>query len=300
MNNQSFINPLPGVPDVESPFFEEVFSAKNASADTMDVANQIRERGYAVIDFPDSEFDVKKDRIIASLAPTFDFEMWKKDLWPKNDGLRIQDAWKTNPDVLSFATNQSIIKLLQELYGRKPIPFQTLNFPVGTQQTIHNDQVHFSSIPERFMCGVWIAMEDIDDDNGGLEYYPGSHKIQSYVNEHIAACSSAQDKPLDHYVRYGDLWKKLIAKYDIKPERFYAKKGQALIWSSNLLHGGVRHLDPSRTRWSQVTHYFFENCAYYTPMLSDPAFGNTRYRKITDITNDTPIPNIYSGGGRKN
>lgn len=295
MTRSIFSNPLPGVPDVESPFFEEIFSNKEISHQTLDLAHQMRERGYAIIDFPDAEFENRTNRIIESLGKNFDFEMWKRDLWPKNDGLRIQDAWKDNSDVLSLATNPTVLKILSDLYGRKPIPFQTLNFPVGTQQSVHNDQVHFSSIPERFMCGVWIAMEDIDDDNGALEYYPGSHKFQSFVNEHISACSAQQEKPLEHYSKYTDLWKKLIEKYEIKPERFHAKKGQALIWSSNLLHGGIRHADQARTRWTQVTHYFFENCAYYTPMLSDPAFGKTKYRSIIDIATEKNIPNIYSG-----
>ena len=38
--------------------------------------------------------------------------------------------------------------------------------------------------------------------------------------------------------------------------------------SANLLHGGSRQLATQRTRHSQVTHYFFEGCRYYTPLLS--------------------------------
>ena len=46
------------------------------------------------------------------------------------------------------------------------------------------------------------------------------------------------------------------------------RKGEALIWSSNLLHGGSPQRDPSLTRWSQVTHYFFEGCRYWKPLDS--------------------------------
>ena len=41
------------------------------------------------------------------------------------------------------------------------------------------------------------------------------------------------------------------------------------MWHANLLHGGAPQRDTSRTRHSQVTHYFFEGCRYWTPMLSD-------------------------------
>ena len=46
------------------------------------------------------------------------------------------------------------------------------------------------------------------------------------------------------------------------------KKGHALVWSANLLHGGSPANDPERTRKSQVTHYFFEGTRYYTPLMS--------------------------------
>ena len=41
----------------------------------------------------------------------------------------------------------------------------------------HSDAIHFNSDPPGFMCGVWVALEDIDMDNGPLVYYPGSHKL---------------------------------------------------------------------------------------------------------------------------
>ena len=99
--------------------------------------------------------------------------------------MRLQDGWKFDEDVLSLATNATVLEILSTLYGRKAWPFQTLNFPLGTQQHYHSDAVHFSSVPERFMCGVWVALEDIGEEQGPLEYYPGSHAWPIYSNEHI-------------------------------------------------------------------------------------------------------------------
>ena len=295
MSSNPFINPLPGVPDVESPFFDELFAAKDASSETMAIARDLREKGYAVFDFPDPEFDSRAARIKERLGKTFDFDLWREDLWHKNNGLRVQDAWESDPDVRAIATNPKLLTLLGELYGRRAFPFQTLNFPVGTQQHVHNDSLHFSSVPERFMCGVWVAMEDIDENNGALEYYPGSHKFPTYVNEHIGVCSAEQVRPDGHYPQLGALWQTLIKKSGIQPDTFHAKKGQALIWAANLLHGGSRHLDNSRTRWSQVTHYYFDDCVYYTPLLSDPAYGKIYYRDLIDISTGKSQLNRYAG-----
>ena len=94
---------------------------------------------------------------------------------------------------------------------------------------------------------------------------------------------------------YEEMWRELIAEHGAQPEYFYARKGQALIWAANLMHGGMRQLDPRRTRWSQVTHYFFDDCAYYTPMMSDVFYGSIAFRTLCDISTGAIVPNRYAG-----
>jgi hypothetical protein len=81
----------------------------------------------------------------------------------------------------------------------------------------------------------------------------------------------------------------------LQPAHFLPRRGQAVIWAANLLHGGSAQADLDRTRWSQVTHYYFENCAYYTPMHSDPTFGQIAFRQIDNIATGEPVPNRYLG-----
>ena len=92
-------------------------------------------------------------------------------------------------------------------------------------------------------------------------------------------------------LRFADL----VEAHGAKPEYFHAKKGQALIWAANLMHGGTTQIDPNRTRWSQVTHYFFDDCAYYTPMMSDPFYGSIAFRTLTNIVTGEPVPNQVAG-----
>jgi hypothetical protein len=49
----SFENPLPGVPAIESPFFDRIFAEGAFSEETLAIARDLRRDGYAVIDFPD-------------------------------------------------------------------------------------------------------------------------------------------------------------------------------------------------------------------------------------------------------
>jgi len=289
----NFYNPLPGVPLIENPFFDKIVANSYFDDELKRIANDLRHDGFAVFDFPDEQILDKADRIKAALHDSYDWEGWKAHGFASGEGLRIQDAWAINDDVRSIAVNASILGILQKLYGRRAIPFQTLNFPVGTQQHYHSDSVHFSSLPERFMCGVWLALEDIDDDNGPLVYFPGSHQWPIFTNEHIGKLIKDGDKFSQE--AYEDLWQKLVEMHGAKPQKFHAKKGQALIWLANLLHGGDKHKVVDRTRWSQVTHYFFEDCAYYTPMGSVPLTGPFRLREIHDISTGKTIENKILG-----
>src|SRR5258706_15149033 len=92
------------------------------------------------------------------------------------DNRRVQDAWKTVPAVKAIARALRVMQLLEHLYRRKPLPFQTLNFRMGSEQKTHSDTVHFNSRPAGYMCGVWVALEDVDRENGPVMYFPGSHQ----------------------------------------------------------------------------------------------------------------------------
>lgn len=279
---------LPGVPWVESPFFDELVTPASHDAESLRVARDLHEYGFAVIDFPDPSFGDRADKIKARLHSRYDWNAWHS----RGESMRIQDAWRFDEDVRALAVNQYILTLLSRIYGRRAWPFQTLNFPVGTQQHFHTDALHFNSVPERFMCGVWTALEDIDETCGPLIYYPGSHRLPIYSNEALGI-RSPENHPGQRL--YEPLWEALVSKHGIQPQRFTPRKGQALIWAANLLHGGDAHQDRSRTRWSQVTHYFFENCGYYTPMYSDAFLGKIKYRRLRNIETGLSMPNMYAG-----
>jgi hypothetical protein len=286
MNN----NPLRGVPVVESPFFDDLSAALADDPEALRIARDINRDGFAIIDFPDRDFHARADALIHDLDQYFDWTTWRAN----GGGMRVHDAWKFDANAKALAVNARILEILSRIYGRRAWPFQTLNFPVGTEQHYHTDSVHFSSCPERFMCGVWVALEDIHDDAGPLLYYPGSHRWPIYTNEHLGICG-AHEPGLPGQATFEPLWEALVAKSGLCEVRFAPRKGQALIWAANLLHGGAAHRNRSRTRHSQVTHYYFDDCIYYTPMHSDPLYGSVAYRRLTDISTGLEMPNSCAG-----
>jgi hypothetical protein len=283
---------LPGVPPTESLLFPMIVDEMALTATERDVAEHLHEKGFAVFDFPDDDLDARIERLIPDLTPRYNFDAWRASGWSRNESLRLQDAWRVNEDVRAIAANQAVLDLLSKVYGRRAFPFQTLNFPVGTQQHYHSDSIHFSSAPERFMCGVWLALEDIHPDAGPLTYYPGSHRWPILYNDLIGRVNGTGNDFLAQ-APYENAWRALVEATGAQAEVFCPRKGQALIWAANLLHGGSRQNDPNRTRWSQVTHYYFEDCVYYTPAFSDPLAGNLDLRTITDVSTGKVAPNIY-------
>jgi hypothetical protein len=212
---------------------------------------------------------------------------------------RLQDAWRQIEAVAHIATTGRILETLQRLYQREPIPFQTLNFRVATQQRAHSDTIHFNTLPHGFMCGVWIALEDTDAENGALFYHAGSQRLPVFhmhdfgLPPNRAGELHAQEN-ISNYRCYEDKVAQLLADSLYKPVQAHLRKGQALIWSANIFHGGSPLLDPSRTRKSQVTHYYFPGCIYYTPLMSSPLEQLWMLRQVSDIRSQVLVPD-YAG-----
>ena len=192
---------------------------------------------------------------------------------------RIQNAWKVSDVARELALAPRVMDVLKALYGRQPKPFQTLNFPVGTQQQPHADAMFFASEPDGYMCGVWVALEDVDTENGPLVYFPGSHKLPSPTVERVEEAIGERIDPgqfasqaelrSERNRQYATYCRQLIESHGLEPQHATINKGQAMIWASNLLHGGAVQKDPARTRRSQVSHYLFAGSRLHRPLWSE-------------------------------
>lgn len=278
------------LPWIESPFFEKELRESDLNEADKTFVKGFADNGYAIFD---TGFD---DTFIDALNQSMEEPFNKLE---KVEGRRIQDAWMFNEYVQKVAASDVVLQKLRLLYQREPIPFQTLNFPEGSQQKTHSDMVHFNSIPQRFMCGVWVALEDITPDNGPLHYYPGSHKLPFYDMIDIGVKGSDNIETKKAFMAYGvdyvNFIQKIIEALGLQKHTLTIKKGQAMIWAANLLHGGEKINTPGATRLTQVSHYYFEDCIYYIPRLSDIAINRLYLNDLTNIKTGKKIVNKYFG-----
>ncbi|WP_029911861.1 phytanoyl-CoA dioxygenase family protein [Caulobacter sp. UNC358MFTsu5.1] len=247
----------PSTPWVESDQVEAYLDAVGADAAQRRFVTDLHRDGVAVIDLG-PEGRALCDEVTAQTARFFTLGV-----------RRVQDAWRRSPAARALSNLPVIDNMLTLAYGRRPFAFQTLNFVIGSEQSAHADAVHFHCEPQRFMCGVWFALEDVAADAGPLFYHLGSHK-RPVLGMREAGVVGRAPEDQDYETFYVPAFARTLA---VPRTLAMLKKGQALVWTANVAHGGSRIVRQGATRRSMVTHYYFENCLYYTPMRSEPERG---------------------------
>ena len=238
-------------------------------------------------------------------------------VWNRLDGRyapdgagRVQDAWERDPVVRAIAVHPAVLRVLRMLYGREPLPFQTLNFLTGTEQRTHSDTIHFSSLPSGFMCGVWMALEDITLRQGPLHYYPGSQHLPEFDYEDVGVPavtgehSWSNPKTVAAYQLYEERIDEVARANGFRRDELAIARGSFLVWSANLLHGGSPRDDRTLTRKSQVSHYYFAGAVPFTPMFSRRSEGRFAVRSFRDIRTGRSVapsldgtPVVFPDGG---
>jgi hypothetical protein len=260
-------------PDAEYAAERERRRASGAPEIVLSLADQLRTEGLAVLDPPfEAALLDGAARATRNLV----------GVWS-----RVQDLADTDPSIAGLACHPWIIETLSQAYGRRAFPFQTLNFPRGSEQAPHADTLHFSSHPFGFMCGVWIALEDVGPEQGPLVYYPGSHLLPAVSAEDLDGRGGAPGYP--------QLVKARLEAGGFQPRSLTIGRGQAVVWAANLVHGGGPIKDPQATRLSQVTHYYFEDCVYTTPIYSRPSIGRVYVRRPYNLAARRLVTSRYDG-----
>lgn len=267
------------IPWIESPFFYKILNNSNYSEEEKKILIDYHEKGYLIIDLDLS------DKIINSII--FDMYEAVKDEKTKfhaehftyTDSKRIFEHWRKSRSIAELTVHPKILNTLEFLYSKKPFPFSTINFIKGSNQPLHSDVIHFHSIPSLWMAGVWVALEDVGEFNGTLKIVPGSHRwnLYEYHNLNLKHPDEIENGEAENYRVYENFLIDLIQTKNAKSINVNLKKGQALIWAANMLHGGCNVTgvtDFNKTRLTQANHYFFEGCKeYYHPMFSRPLEG---------------------------
>ncbi|KVE38162.1 hypothetical protein WS68_24235 [Burkholderia sp. TSV86] len=173
---------------------------------------------------------------------------------------RIEHLHLHYPNMRKLWLDRRHLRLADLVFGARARPCQTLTYIFGSQQDAHQDTVHLTPFPAGYMCGIWIALQDICANSGELVVYPGSHREpRIYLNG--TGCNKVRSD-------WSEFGAKIVPKYQEISARYTAfvyrpKKGTVLIWHENLLHAGSIRLDQSLPRRSVVIHAFADGAIGY-------------------------------------
>jgi phytanoyl-CoA hydroxylase len=131
--------------------------------------------------------------------------------------------------------------------------------PAGARgQALHQDNLFLQTFPETCIA-VWVAIDDCDVENGGLQVVPGSHKYELVCPgeaDITESFSGVEVKLLD----------------GMTAEQTTMKAGDVLFFHGSMVHGSRANRSADRFRRSLIFHYVpqssTEVAKFYNPLLT--------------------------------
>jgi ectoine hydroxylase-related dioxygenase (phytanoyl-CoA dioxygenase family) len=160
-------------------------------------------------------------------------------VWP-----RMMHPHRVDDLSLHFLRHPKIVAALEDLLGQGAIGLQTMFYwkPPGARgQDFHQDDYYLRTEPGACIA-AWLALEPIDEGNGSLIVFPGSHR------EPILPMN-----PTDTTQSFTDTAVTPPAGYEARP--VHMAVGDVLFFHGHLIHGSRPNRSRDRFRKSFICHY---------------------------------------------
>ena len=172
---------------------------------------------------------------------------------------RLLQPHRADKVAFDYMVDPRINRYLTSFYDREPLAVQTMVYfkPPGARgQALHQDNHYLRAEPGTCMA-AWLALEDIDDENGCLEVVPGTQGMPMICNE-----------PADLTQSFSGGMVKIPGMAAIP---IHMKKGDVIFFNGSLVHGSGPNQSASRFRRIMVGHYIEGNAEqvakYYFPVF---------------------------------
>jgi hypothetical protein len=168
---------------------------------------------------------------------------------------RVVDVYVYYDSARRALFSGQIAGFLRNVFDDAPLLFQSLTFEKGSQQPMHQDTGFVVVSSPLDFAASWIALEDIQPGSGELMYLDGSHRLPEYLfsgkYKHWNAKRDGQEQQAEWHTSLYEGAERM----GLQEKTFVPRKGDVLIWSADLAHGGSAVSHPSLTRKSLVGHY---------------------------------------------
>lgn len=163
------------------------------------------------------------------------------------------------PELVDLFSKNRAALVLDYLFGEDASLYTSLFYEIGSSQDLHRDTPYFWTNPGYSYFGFWVALEDVDQQNGCLQVVPKSHLLPEEDREDIALQFYANCKDVPNaddrlWMEYQTRAQRTAKSAELSTVDVCVGPGDTIIWHPHLLHGGRVISDPSRTRLSLVMH----------------------------------------------
>lgn len=165
---------------------------------------------------------------------------------------RLMDFQDASQAARAVMFHPRVVTALRLILDRQPVAMQSLFFEFGSEQAVHQDFPYVQAKILSHLVGCWIALEDVDEDNGPLFYYPGSHRIEKFDwGGGSLRYDGVSEDQVPHFEAH---LVRACEAAGLTKQTFHANKGDVFLWHAALAHGGSA-VTSERTRRSLVAHF---------------------------------------------
>lgn len=174
---------------------------------------------------------------------------------------RMMHPHRVNEVALRYLLDSRLAAVLEDLFGEEPLAAQSMLYfkPAGARgQAFHQDNFYLRVEPGTCIA-AWIALDQVDRDNGGLEVVPGTHKMDIFCPEEA-----------DRSVSFTRDYVPVPAGLEAVPVNL--APGDVLFFNGSLVHGSQPNRTEDRFRRSFICHYIGRSSErmslWYRPILT--------------------------------
>ena len=158
---------------------------------------------------------------------------------------KIDKPFEKHEAFKQLVRDDRLVDIIETLIGDPPLLVSDQIFMkpprFGSAKPYHQDNAYFLCFPEDKVITAWIALDDVDEENGCLRYIDGSHKVPILPHEPF----EGQQHHLAPALNLIDLQRESLAP---------VKKGGVVFHHSQTLHTSHRN-ESDRWRRAYATHW---------------------------------------------
>lgn len=236
------------------------------------------DKGWVVVE---GVFDTDTIDNIAAIATTIIDEDLKQPHVSLMAGERLESGeiiprkimypFFKHPAFQKFVLNDRFNSVIEEFIGNTPLLLTDQVFMKppqhGGPKPYHQDDFYFQCFPADQVITAWIALDDVDEENGCLRYISESHKVGIIPHSPISEAEPHNLVPPDDRIN--------MDNEELAP----VHKGGVVFHHSQTLHSSHRNYS-DRWRRGYATHWVTEDVTCKNESLDLAVFKDERYEAL--------------------